>query len=54
MAMLQPCAAFGADGALAADLLEFPVEGRNVPPGGTLGAVLGAGPTLLVFLRHFG
>lgn len=36
--------------------LEWPVEGRNLDGARTLGGVLDAqpGPTLLVFLRHFG
>ncbi len=38
---------------LAADLLEQIVYGRNLR-GDTLGEQLGSGPTLLVFLRHFG
>ena len=35
------------------DLLERPVRGRHLR-GDTFGEALGAGPTLLVFLRHFG
>ncbi len=35
------------------DTLDTPVAGPNIRPG-TLRDQLGAGPTLLVFLRHFG
>ena len=38
---------------LPAELLRRPVTGINLP-GPTLGDVLGQGPTLLAFLRHFG
>lgn len=38
---------------IAADVLATPVEGPNVEPG-PLADVLGAGPTVLVFLRHYG
>lgn len=34
-------------------ILNRPVQGVNLTPG-TLRDQLGAGPTLLVFLRHFG
>jgi hypothetical protein len=38
---------------IPADVLEMPVSGVNLMPG-SLGDQLGAEPTLLVFLRHFG
>lgn len=38
---------------LPPELLGTPVEGLNLG-GATLSEVLGAHPTLLVFLRHFG
>ena len=38
---------------IAADTLDTPVAGLNLLPG-TLRDQLGATPTLLVFLRHFG
>lgn len=53
------CDAFGADGALRSALLDGPVNGRRLTAVGAgtsarLGDVLGAGDTLLVFLRHLG
>jgi hypothetical protein len=38
---------------LTAAVLDRPVEGHHVDPG-PLADVLGDGPTLLVFLRHYG
>jgi hypothetical protein len=38
---------------LPAEALALPVSGRNLT-GETLGDEIGAGPTLLVFLRHLG
>lgn len=38
---------------IPAKLLDSPVEGLNLRPG-TLRDQLGAGPTLLVLLRHLG
>jgi hypothetical protein len=41
------------NGRIAPDLLELDVSGPGVPHR-PLGDVLAGGPTLLVFLRHFG
>lgn len=38
---------------IPAEILDMPVSGLNLRPG-ALRDQLGAGPTLLVFLRHFG
>lgn len=38
---------------LSHELLNAEIEGRNLE-GGRLGDHLGEGPTLVVFLRHFG
>lgn len=38
---------------LPPELLDTPVRGRHLR-GATLGGALGAEPTLLIFLRHFG
>lgn len=38
---------------LPTDLLQRPVEGYHLPAA-TLGELLDPGPTVLVFLRHFG
>jgi hypothetical protein len=38
---------------LPRQILDSPVRGRNLASG-PFGAQLGPGPTLLVFLRHFG
>ncbi len=53
------CDAFDADGALRRAFLDRPVAGPELTVGsaGTserLGALLGTGDTLLVFLRHLG
>ncbi|MDJ0498895.1 MAG: hypothetical protein QNJ89_13760 [Acidimicrobiia bacterium] len=41
------------DELLAPELLAHEVSGPGITPR-SLGTVLGGGPTLLVFLRHFG
>jgi hypothetical protein len=41
------------DTSLPRDVSSHPVTGANLPAA-TLGDVLSGGPTLLVFLRHFG
>jgi len=58
-ATLVACDAFGPDGALSAATVELNVAGRQLTADGAgtsapLGHVLGAGDTLLVFLRHLG
>jgi hypothetical protein len=39
---------------IAEDTLNLPVAGRNLAPGPLRAQLVAEGPTLLVFLRHFG